>query len=335
MSRAPGEHRDHLLDDPPVLSAERRPTAGPIAVLPLAKPQFVAAVEAAGARVSEISAETRGLIWLDEKDGAGLSTALDAYPEIEWVQLPWAGVDAFSSVLARYADRARPLWTSAKGAYSEPVAEHALALILALLRRFPEKARSTAWWTPPKVGTSLYGRRVVIVGAGGVAVELLRLLAIFDADVTVVRRSAGNVPGARRTVTADQLLSVLPEADVLVLAAASTEGTAHLIGARELAALSPEAVLVNVARGALVDQDALLAALRAGAIGGAGLDVMSPEPFPEGHPLWSESRCIITSHAADTPEMTVPLLAARVERNVRAFLEDGRFVGIVDPKAGY
>jgi phosphoglycerate dehydrogenase-like enzyme len=128
---------------------------------------------------------------------------------------------------------------------------------------------------------------------------------------------------------------VLPDADVVVVAAAMTEGTAGIIGAAELAVMKPTAVLINIARGGLVDTGALTEALASGAIAGAGLDVTDPEPLPEGHPLWSEPRALITSHSADTPEMTTPLLAERVKTNVRAFLDHSRFEGIVDPEAGY
>lgn len=95
------------------------------------------------------------------------------------------------------------------------------------------------------------------------------------------------------------------------------------------------AVLVNVARGGLVDTDALVQALASESIAGAGLDVTDPEPLPDGHPLWAEPRVIITPHSADTPDMTAPLLAERIRANVLAFLGDGRFEGIVDPGAGY
>jgi phosphoglycerate dehydrogenase-like enzyme len=99
--------------------------------------------------------------------------------------------------------------------------------------------------------------------------------------------------------------------------------------------MKPSAVLVNIARGTLVDSMALADALHAGHLAGAGLDVTDPEPLPDGHPLWSAPRCVITSHAADTPDMVEPLLADRVRHNVGALLGDGAFVGIVDPGAGY
>lgn len=307
---------------------------GPIAVLPQPNPVFVEATLAGGATVEPLSAATRGIIWLSEKHSDDLAEILETHPDIHWVQLPWAGVDAFASILERFADRPFLLWTSAKGAYSEPVAEQALALTLAMLRRLPQKAHSTSW-ASPKTGASLYGLEVLLVGAGGIAREIIRLLSVFDVRVTVVRRSEEPLDGAAVTVAASELSRVLPSADVVILAAASTAATAQLIGEAELRMMKHSAVLVNVARGALVDTDALSAALAAGLIAGAGLDVTDPEPLPEGHALWSEPNCLISSHSADTPAMTAPLLAARIRVNVEAFLGTGGFVGVVDPVAGY
>ena len=334
MTRGTGQHLDLGADDRITLTGAARPSSGLIAVLPEANPVFVAAVEAGGGTVAALSAETRGLVWLSETASSELAEILEANPGIQWVQLPWAGVDAFAEVLASFADKPFPIWTSAKGAYSEPVAEQALGLTIALLRDYPQKAHGTRW-AVPKTGTSLYGLNVVVIGAGGISRELLRLLQVFDAEVTVVRRSPLPMPGAGRTIVSAQLHEVLPDADVVIIAAASTDDTAKLIGAPELALMKSTAVLVNVARGALVDTDALVTALAAGSIVGAGLDVTFPEPLPEGHPLWSEPRCLITSHSADTPEMTRPLLAGRITLNVEAFLGDGRFAGVVDPVAGY
>jgi phosphoglycerate dehydrogenase-like enzyme len=274
------------------------------------------------------------LVWLDSQGGAELARTLDDNPQIEWVQLPWAGVDAFADNLVKHADSALPLWTSAKGAYAQPVAEHALMLALALLRVIPTRVRARSWSTAPE-GRSLYGLDVVLIGAGGIAVELARLLQPFGVRLTVVRRSDEPFAGADRTLAADRLREVLPTADVVFVAAAMTSGTADLIGAEELRIMKSSAVLVNVARGGLIDTDALTTALAEGAIHGAGLDVTSPEPLPDGHPLWDEPRVIITPHSADTPDMTGPLLAERLRLNVEAFLDHGRFVGIVDPKAGY
>lgn len=327
------QHRAVLAPDAPALPDDDRPEPGPIAVLPEPVATFTDAVRGAGGQVAELSADTRGLIWLSQSQPDALGEVLADNPQVQWVQLPWAGVDAFSSVLASHG-RPGLVWTSAKGAYAQPVAEHALALTLALLRVLPKRVLATSWNTVPE-GRSLYRRNVVIIGAGGIALELIRLLAPFEPSIAVVRRSSEPVPGATRTVPTDALREVLPGADVVIVAAALTGGTRHLIGAEELALLGPEGILVNIARGGLVDTDALVGALAIRTVAGAALDVTDPEPLPDGHPLWAEPRCLITPHMADTPEMTAPLLAERIRVNVSAFLGSGRFVGLVDPGAGY
>jgi len=327
------QHRAVLASESERLAPQDRPEPGPIAVLPTAEPSFVAAVEAAGGTVEPLSDRTRGVVWLSNKDAAAFPPILAAHPGIGWVQLPFAGVDAFSGIIASEG-RSGLVWTSAKGAYAQPVAEHALVLTLALMRVIPKRVRAKSWATVEE-GRSLYGRHVVIVGAGGIALELMVLLAPFGVRVTIVRRSSDPVEGAERTVSTDRLLDVLPDADVVVVAAALTGGTRHLFSDAEFAAMKSTAYLVNIARGGLVDTDALLRALRTGAIAGAGIDVTDPEPLPDGHPLWDEEACLITPHQADTSEMVAPLLAERIGANVRAFLETGAFVGRVDPAAGY
>lgn len=295
---------------------------------------FVRSVEEGGSPVTPLSTDTRGLVWLSEKRADELSEILRTHPGIEWVQLPWAGVDGFRELFEGLEHDAAPVFTSAKGSYAEPVAEHALALTLALQREIPSKSRD-AQWQRNRTGLSLYGNHVVIVGAGGITTELVRLLTPFRVSITVVRRSDLPFDGADRTVTASELHNVLPTADVVVLAAASTAETRHLVGKAELALMPAHAVLVNIARGPLVDHDALLAALREDRLWGAGLDVTDPEPLPADHPLWSEPRCVVTSHSADTPIMTAHLLGERIRRNVRAFLDGTPFVGLVDTRAGY
>ncbi len=324
------QHRAVLAAPVEALPEDRTPESGPIAILPEPTDTLEAAVLAGGGTVAELSGSTRGLVWRDFGRGADLAAVLDAHPSIGWVQLPLAGVERFARTLS---DHPGVLWTSAKGAFAQPVAEHALALALALLRQLPKRILATSWGDSS--GTSLYGLRVLIVGAGGIAHELISLLRPFGVTVTVVRRGPGEVPGADRTVTAEHFLDVLPEADVVVIAAAATAETRNLVGETELRIMKDTAILVNIARGSLVDTDALAGALASRQIAGAGLDVTNPEPLPDGHPLWEEPNAIITPHTADTPEMVEPLLAERVRANVAAFLGDGRFEGRVDPVAGY
>lgn len=328
------QHREVLGDE--FAAANVAPVAsGPIAILPAESDPglFREAVTRAGGTVEPLSPRTRGLLWLSYSRADQLATVLEQNPQITWVQLPWAGVDAYAQTLASHGGGDR-VFTSAKGAFAQPVAEHALAMVLALLRAFPRRARLTQW-DERVLGTSLYGLRVTIVGAGGIARELMRLMAPFDVSVTIVRRSDHAVAGAVRTLTSDRLSEALPDCDVLVIAAALTPQTTHLVSTGEFALLKHGAVVVNVARGALVDSQALASALHNATIAGAALDVTDPEPLPAGHPLWSAPNILITPHQADTPDMTAPLLAVRIERNVRAFLGNAPFVGVVDTSAGY
>lgn len=334
IQQTTAQHRAVAAAEAEPVADDRRPTPGPIAIMPTENALFEAAVGDGGGVVEPLGNGTRGLIWHGGHAAGGLAEVLAEHPEIEWVQLPSAGVDSYGEVFRQQSDRPLPLWTSAKGAYSQPVAEHALTLTLALLRVLPKRIVARSWATKEE-GTSLFGLHVLIVGAGGVAVEMIRLLEPFGVAITVVRRKNEPVAGAARVATTDELLDLLPEIDVVVIAAAFTAGTSRLFGEREFAAMKNSAVLVNIARGGLIDTDALTAALASGEIAGAGLDVTDPEPLPDGHPLWAEQRAIITPHSADTPEMTNPLLAERIRENVVALLGDGRFVGIVDPTHGY
>ncbi|WP_424467209.1 D-isomer specific 2-hydroxyacid dehydrogenase family protein [Pseudoclavibacter helvolus] len=327
------QHQARLAEESTVLEGAARPEPGAVTLLPASYAEpFEAAVLASGGRLVELGPETRGIVYLSASKVQGLIDALEANPQVTWVQLPFAGIDNFAAKLRPHAERG-VVFTSAKGAYAEPVAEHALALTLGLLREFPRRVTATTW--EAKTGTSLYGLHVVIVGAGGIALELLDLLKPFRVTTTIVRASDRPVAGADRTVTADRFDEVLPEADVVILAAAATDGTRGLINADRLRAMKGSSVLVNIARGPLVDQEALQVALEESWIAGAGIDVTSPEPLPDGHPLWNTPRLIITPHSADTPEMVQPLLRERVRRNVEAFVSTGRFVGVADPAKGY
>jgi len=288
------------------------------------------AIRRGGGQAVTLDQDPVGLVWTDGGAMDALRATLATRPRIGWVQLPQAGVErAFQ---AGVVDRQRQ-WTSAKGAFAEPVAEHALALILAGLRQLKVRALARSWGEP--AGESLFGQPVTVVGAGGIAAVLLSLLEPFGTPVTVVRRHAEPVPGAARTLSPQRLSEALVGARAIVLTVALTPQTRGLIGRAELTAMEPDAWLVNVARGAVVDTGALVEALRTGQIGGAALDVTDPEPLPAGHPLWDLPNCLITPHTADTEEMTQPLLAARIADNVRRLAAGQELVGLLDPGAGY
>lgn len=311
------------VDSDPTKSVE--PGGGSVA-------DFQASVRAAGGLAADSTEEAGGLVWLSYTDIDGFDAAVAGGPHLRWVQLPWAGVDAFLPSIRAFDVPGR-VWTSAKGAYAAPVAEHALALTLAMLRDIPRRVRATAWDTPS--GLSLHGLHVVIVGAGGIARALMTLLQAFTVHVTVIRRQPLPFGGADVVAPLGRLDEALAQADVVILAASLTDETRNLMGLRQFRIMKPTAYLVNVARGALIDTDALVDALGTGAIAGAAIDVTVPEPLPAGHPLWTCPSCLITPHSSNTAAMKTPLLQARITENVRAFLRGGDFVGVVDPTLGY
>ncbi|MFT7599454.1 MAG: phosphoglycerate dehydrogenase-like enzyme [Acidimicrobiales bacterium] len=286
-----------------------------------------AAVRDGGATVVPV-AEARAIVWADPAAADRLPAVLASAPQIEWVALPYAGIEPYLP----YLDHDRT-WTCAKGVYARPVAEHALMLGLTGLRGMSTYARATSWAAPE--GHNLLNARVTILGGGGITKELVALLKPFDCEITVVRRSPTAFEGAGRTLPLNQRLEALDRSELVVLALALTPETEGVMSTAEFEAMADHGWLVNVARGGHVDDDALLTAVRAGTIGGAALDVTSPEPLPDGHPLWGEPRVLITPHIGNTPEMGIPLLAAHIVDNVARFVGNQQLVGLVDTRAGY
>ena len=299
-----------------------------IAMEPKAFPEYLAAAEVGGAQVVPMSKEVEALIWLDYSKPNELAEMLDENPQIKWVQLPFAGVDAFAHIISRPI-----LFTSAKGSYREPVAEHALALSRAMMRVIPERVVTKTWGR--QFADSLYDSNVLIFGGGGITEELLKLLAPFRANVTVIRKNPAPMAGAEVTLGFDQLDIELPKADLVILAAALTDETRQLFDAKKFGLMQPTAYLVNIARGPMVHTADLIEALNNGVIAGAAVDVTDPEPLPDGHPLWQAKNIIITPHTADTRKQVVRLFSDRIRENVRAYGQGKPMVGVVDPKLGY
>lgn len=291
------------------------------------RPWLADAVRAAGAEVVEPD-HAEALVWTETSDPAGLNQLLQASPQIRWVQLPWAGIEPYLGVI----DHDRQ-WSSGKGVYAEPVAEHALGLLIAGLRGVVRYARVDRW-SPPQ-GTNLIGAKVAILGGGGITECLLRLLAPFGADITVVRRRPDAMGGATRVVGPDDLESALTDAVGVVVALALTPETEGIIARPQLEAMSSDGWLVNVARGGHVVTDDLVAVLQEEGIGGAALDVTDPEPLPDDHPLWKLPNAVITPHVGNTPDMAVPLLTRRIAENIRRFAAGEPLIGVVDIDLGY
>jgi phosphoglycerate dehydrogenase-like enzyme len=287
---------------------------------------LAAAVTAGGGAVVT-AREAEGLIWADPQNPQLLGPILDAAPQVRWIQLPYAGIEPYLEFL----DTER-LWTCGKGVYAEPVAEMALTMLLAGMRGLTTYMPARSWLGPE--GRNLRGANVTILGGGGITEELLKLLEPFACDVTVLRRHPAPMRGAS-VVGPGSLAGTLTGADAVVVALALTAETRGIIDAAAFHAMPEHCWLVNVARGEHIVTDALVDALRSGAIAGAGLDVTDPEPLPEGHALWDLPNCMITPHVGNTPEMGLELLDRRVTENVRRFGAGDPLLGPVEVTLGY
>lgn len=299
-----------------------------VAVGPDDCPQWIRDAASAGGASIVQSDKATALIWSDARDPTGLERKLGESPSISWVQLPFAGSENFMHLVD--ADR---IWTSGKGVYSEPVAELVMGFLIGGLRHIVGYSRTNFW--SGEHGRSLHHGRITILGGGGIATALLRLLRPFNCHVTVVRNNVQAMPGADLVVGQDRLADTLPEADAIVIALALTPANIGIIGRTELQLMEPDAWLVNVGRGRHVVTDDLVWALRKNLIGGAALDVTDPEPLPDDHPLWKLPNCVITPHIGNTEEMVPPLLSERITTNVQRFLAGEPLIGLLSKERGY
>lgn len=233
-------------------------------------------------------------------DTARYYDALLSAPELQWVHVHSAGADR--DIYQQLHARGVAITTS-QGATDAVVAQTAIAGVLALARRLPLLAtdqREHAW--RPLLGDrtprDLAGQHAVVVGWGGIGQRIGALLGALGLTLSVVRHSATPVPQARHSVTYADLRSLLPQADWLVLACPLTPATRGLIDHQALAALPAHASVVNVARGHVIDEAALIDALSARRLGGAFLDVFQQEPLPPESPLWGLDNVIVTPHSA-------------------------------------
>lgn len=235
---------------------------------------------------------------------------LRTLPNLTWVWLPSAG---FEHALPHLP--AGVGLCNGRGIQSAGTAELALTLTLAAQRGIPDavRAQDRGQWSDP-FGPSLADRRVLLVGFGSVAHAVARRLAPFEVEVTAVARHARTEDGILVHPMED-LPALLPDADVVILTVPLNEGTEHLFDAATLSLMGDGALLVNIARGRVVDTDALLAELEAHRLR-AALDVTDPEPLPADHPLWHAPNVLITAHQGGNTTATYPRTARLVRRQV-------------------
>src|SRR5690349_20355882 len=236
------------------------------------------------------------------------------------------------------------LVTNPSGAFSVPMAEHTMGLLLALARNFPDSVRQqdrANWsqqelWDKPQHLAEVNGQVLLIVGYGSIGRELAKRAKAFGMRVWGVTRSGeGDGAHVERILPAAELHEALPEADYVVISAPETVETKHLIGVVELAKVKRGVRLINVGRGSLLDETALICALKTGALGGAAIDVAETEPLPADSPLWKAPNLFITPHtSALSDRLWVRQAALLVELLERWF--DGReMFNCVDLSRGY
>jgi phosphoglycerate dehydrogenase-like enzyme len=265
--------------------------------------------------------------------GGDLAAVAGRMPRLRWVQTLAAGPDAV--LAAGFPDDV--VVTAGIGLHDRPVTEHALALVLALVRRLPAAARAQAEhrWAgelggvqplhPPGRVTTLLGARVLVWGFGNIGQNLAPLLSGLGAQVRGVARRAGERSGFP-VVAEDALEAELRETDVLVMILPSTPATQNALDAARLACLPPHAQVVNVGRGSTVDEAALVDALAGGRLAGAALDVTAVEPLPADSPLWDAPGLLLTPHAAGGRPVGADELIAG---NLAALLTGGELTNVV------
>jgi phosphoglycerate dehydrogenase-like enzyme len=251
-------------------------------------------------------------------------------PRLRWVHSTGAGVE---HLLAPGLRRRRVVLTNSRGLYSHMVSEMALALLLAWAKRVPERlqAQREHRWQPGATH-GLRGSTMVIVGLGSIGAALGVAARGLGMHVVGVRRSVRPSRAAHEVV--DDLHAVLPRANVLAVCCPETSATIGLIGRRELALLPAGACVVNVARGSVVDEEALIDALRSGHLGGAGLDVFATEPLPPDSPLWDLPGVVISPHYPNVEGYERETIRLFLE-NTNRFLRGQRLLNVVNQRRGY
>ncbi len=233
-----------------------------------------------------------------------LPKQLQIAKKLKWIHSTSAGVGqlAYPELVASGI-----VVTNASGVFSIPMAEHTIGLLLAMARNFPDTVRQQdqkIWsqqtlWDKPQHLTELNGTTLVIVGFGSIGREIAqRASALAMKVIGVTRSGKGDTTSAQKIVSVKKLDDVLPEADYVVLAAPETRETKRLFDSARIARMKRGARIINLARGTLLDDSALVRALESGQLGGAAIDVTEPEPLPAKSPLWTAPNLFITPHTS-------------------------------------
>ncbi len=249
---------------------------------------------------------------------------------LRWLTTPAAGVDHFPLDAIR---RHKLRLTNGSGLHAAPISEYVVMALLAAAKGFPDLVRAQdrpEWLSRPPALGDLEGSRALVVGMGNIGSAIAVRLRSFGVEVTGVRRS-----GAGGALRPDEWRARLPDFDWVILATPLTADTTRVIGPSELRAMKQTAWLANIARGRLVDQPALIGALRDGSIGGAYLDANDPEPLPPESPLWSLPNVIITPHSSWASSRLDGKAADLFLDNLNRYRSGAALRNVVDLEAGY
>jgi phosphoglycerate dehydrogenase-like enzyme len=308
----------------------------PERVRPLLEPMLPEAVDARWFASNEQAialAPLAEIFWVDQFTLNDPPDAAIAATRARWLHTTLAGL---SNIPVDIARERGVIVTKGTGLTSSAVADYGLMGVLMLAKRVDETVRAQdrkEWLASPPCDDDLEDARVLIIGYGAIGSRLGERLKACGMDVTGVRRAADPALGI---IGADDWRGQLGDFDYVILAAPETASTAHMIGAAEFAAMKPGARFINIARGTMVDQDALLATMRAGHLAGAFIDVTDPEPLPPDHPLWDAPNTIITMHMSGRGNLpTLKRATARFAANVRRYLAGEPLEAVADLDRGY
>jgi phosphoglycerate dehydrogenase-like enzyme len=285
----------------------------------------------------------------------GILPAPESVPRVRWIQSHSAGID---NIIAQplIAD-SDVIITTTSGIHASTIAEHSLAMMLALARKIPQHLRyqQKAEWPAERhimyIPRELHGSTLGIVGYGAIGRELARIARAFGMDILATKRNVmtptmkdkyfepgtGDPEGklVDRLYPPEATRSMMSLCDFVVITAPLTPGTKTLINADTLAAMKNTAFLVNIARGGVIDEEALIEALTNNTIAGAALDVFEVEPLPSSSPLWKLPNVIITPHIAGANERYHDLAADVFAQNLERYLSKRDLLNVVDRKYGY
>jgi phosphoglycerate dehydrogenase-like enzyme len=260
-------------------------------------------------------------------------------PRVRWLQATSAGIGQFVARHDFARTMPRTVFTTASGVHARPLAEFCALAVLAFSRGLFTMlgAQSRRHWER-FAGTDLEGKTLVIYGAGSIGVEVARVARAFGVSVVGIKRTAhGDDPDAAARALGmdevhgpDALHALLPRADFLVLCAPHTPETEGVIGGEELALVPRGAIVVNIARGALVDEAALVDALASGHLGGAALDVFEEEPLPADSPLWRMPNVLVSPHSASTSDGENRRITDLFCENLRRYLAGEDLLNVLD-----